>query len=392
MATARRIVMTAWVLAGGVGVWGCRDGTTPFQALDRVDESQALPRQLTFSAVDDRSPSWSASGDSVLYAAPGFAPFVDARGLLLSVPAVGGAATEVLPLIQFPGGPADWFASPVPTGDGRLAWMDLFGVRDQNLCPQTVVACIPEGSNDGVAPRLSELRLRVGRADQLPGPADPLLPIPVAGVVQLPPEGGGSRFRVENHPFQQIFQAEGSAVFRPSWNPSRDRVAFSDGLRILTWAPGQEDPIPVPGTGDGVQASWSPDGSWIAFTRLVRGPPQAFDCQHFTPLGPVCTQLRTDFAILARVVTIVRPDGSGAIELGPGDDPAWWPATGRLVFRRDGRIWSAEPDGSDARSIEGTEGGREPAVSPDGGVLAFARLDPTTMAHNIWLVSLAGAP
>lgn len=380
------------VAALGVSLFtgACRDATLPFEAVDRIDESQSLPRQLTFSTGDDRSPAWTADGSTLLYGAQGFPPFVPAPGLLLEVPVSGGPADEVLPDLQFPNGPEQWFASPVP-GAGALAWMELFGVRGENVCPETVVQCLPAGETDGVAPRLAELRLRVsgpgGAAD-----AGSMLAVVVEGLEELPPEGGGSRFTVVNHPFQQLFHAERSAVFRPSWSPEGDRLVFSDGLVLRVWRPGDASSTPVPDTEDGVHAAWSPDGEWIAFTRLVRGPPRSVECQHFTPLGPVCTQERVEYAVLDRRVMLVRPDGSELRQVGPGDDPAWWPGTGRLLFRRDGEIWSSRPDGTDARVVDGTAGGREPAASPDGSVLAFARLDPQVMTHDIWLVSLGGTP
>ncbi len=386
----RRATRSTALLLGGLALAGCREPTAPYEAVDRVDESMSLPRQLTFSTGDDRSPTWSQEGGRVLYAAEGLASFVESEGVLLELPAEGGAASTLLPLVQFPGGPAPWLATPLDGGGGAVIWMELFGVRGDNLCPGTVVQCMPEGGTDGVAPNLSELRLHVGSPESPPGPDDTLLAIPVSGVAELPANGGGSRFAVANHPFQQLFNAERSAVFRPSQEPGGDRIVFSDGLRLLTWRPGDTQAQPIPGTEDAVHAAWSPDGQWIAFTSLVRGEPEPFECQHFTPLGPVCTQARIDYAILERRVTIVRPDGGDRTDVGPGDDPAWVPGTQRLAFRRDGQIWTSAIDGSDARLVEGTAGGREPAPSPDGTLLAFARLDPTRMTHDIFLVSLAG--
>jgi hypothetical protein len=114
-------------------------------------------------------------------------------------------------------------------------------------------------------------------------------------------------------------------------------------------------------------------------------------CTHVVPLGPVCAQERTEYPILDRIVTLVRPDGSDLREVGSGDDPAWHPDATGLVYRRDGRLWISSLDGSGTVEIPGTEGGREPAVSPDGRSVAFARIDPGVMTHDIWVVELPGS-
>jgi Tol biopolymer transport system component len=239
---------------------------------------------------------------------------------------------------------------------------------------------------------LAEVRLWVASTDA--GPTDgQVLPVSMEGLAELPPSQGLSSYAITLHPFQALFNLERSAVFRPSWSPSGDRLVFSDGLRLLMWSVDGDDPAPIPSTEDGVHAAWSPDGEWIAFTRLVRGEPVAFECLHTVPLGPVCRQERVEVPIERRVVTVVRPDGSDVTDVGPGDDPAWLPDSQTLVFRRQGRLWTVGRDGSGAAEVPGTEGGREPAASPDGAAVVFARIDPRFMTHDLWVVSLTeGGP
>jgi len=372
-----------------LGAVSCRDATSPFEAVDRPDDTGMVPRQITFSAGDDRSPAWDPSGEAILYATPGFSPFGEAPGVLLRVPSGGGAAAEVFPRLQFPGGPEDWFASPAPRG-GVVAWMDLWAVRGENFCPGTTIMCVPEGETDGTAPPLAEIRLRVRTPEGGPEEGDPELRVSIEGVTV--PDPAVQRFVVEMHPFQELFHAEGSAVFRPSWSPAGDQLVFSDGLRLLIWTIGSVEAVAIPGTDDGVQAAWSPDGEWIAFTRLVRGAARLFECQHLTLLGPVCSQDRIEYPITDRIVTLVRPDGSDLVALSRGDDPAWTPDSDRLVFREGGRLWMIGRDGSGLTDLPDTEGGREPAVSPDGTELAFARLDPGSMTHDVIVVGLGRSP
>ena len=383
----------------GPTLWGmlvlvaCADATAPFQPVDRLDESEQLPRQLTFAPADDRGPVWDGEREAVLYTTEGSSPFPEAPGLLLAVPSSGGTAAPLLPSLQFAGGPAPWFASPVPApGDDRVAWVELWGVRHPNVCPGTQVMCTPEGGTDGVATRLSELRLRVRRTGDVGSGSGPMLRVPVLGLTEVPPQGGLTTYQVDNYPFQRLFHTEGMASFRPSWSPDGTQLAFSDGLRILVWQVGAGDPLQVPGTEDGVQAAWSPDGRWLAFTRLVRGAPEAYGCDHLTPLGAVCRQVRFEHPIVRREVVVIRPDGSEATVVGPGDDPAWMPEADRLVIRRQGRLWLVGLDGTAGAPLAGTEGGREPSVSPDGTTLAFARIDPQLMTHDVWLVALEPGP
>ena len=65
------------------------------------------------------------------------------------------------------------------------------------------------------------------------------------------------------------------------------------------------------------------------------------------------------------------------------------PDSGRLVFRRDGRLWTVPIEGAPATPIPDTERGREPAVSPDGDRLAYVRL-LSGGRHDLWVVPLAG--
>ena len=85
---------------------------------------------------------------------------------------------------------------------------------------------------------------------------------------------------------------------------------------------------------------------------------------------------------------LVRPDGSGRIELGEGADPAW-SRDGRFLYVvRNNEIVRVAVDGGAATVIPNTQGARYPAVSPDGLRLAFSK-PQLRSDYDIWVVALS---
>jgi Tol biopolymer transport system component len=89
-------------------------------------------------------------------------------------------------------------------------------------------------------------------------------------------------------------------------------------------------------------------------------------------------------------LVLVRPDGTGRVELGEGEDPAWSPDGAHIYVRRGDAIVRLTRAGGSPTPIAGTARGRAPAVSPDGSRLAFSRAKPsqTELDYDIWVVSL----
>ena len=386
----------AWMALGALCALcalGCRDATAPFDPADRPTVEVQGPRQLTFSALDERTPVWLGP-DSLAYAAEGFAPFAEGPGVLMKIAAMGGASEALLPALQVPGGASRWLASPAPSPDGvRAAYVEIWAVADEELCPAVNVVCDPSGAAP-IASRLSEIRLQLmdREGGGSPEPERSLV-VPLEGREFVPVRGDPflpGFFRIRYYPFQRLFHEENPPLFRPSWDTGGTRVAFSDGLRVLLWDPASSQAEAVPGTDDGVSPAWSPNGEWIAFTRLVRGDPVPASCTHSGFLGPVCRQERVDYAVTDRRIALVQADGLETRELGRGEEPVWTPDSGRLVFRRDGRLWSVPVEGGAATSIPGTEGAREPALSPDGSRLAYVRL-LSGGKHDLWVVPFGGS-
>lgn len=370
----------AWLLAVG----GCRDGVAPFVAEDRpaVGSDRAWP--VTFGRSDEQSPVWAASGDSVYYSGEGRRTTPRSSWLLLSVPAEGGVAEPVR--VDFYGVAG---AAPAVTPQrDRIAYASMQSFSGA-LCVSDWMSCTgPE--RDRPFPQLVGLGFHV--VSTAPGGDGGVqtLRVPVAGISQPDPTRA-NHYQVQYHPFQDYIIEDRAQLFRPSWSPDGTRIAYSDGLAIWIWRPGQEQPQRVPGTEDGIYPAWSPDGSRIAFTRVLRGPRKRSYCSynegspevHVT----VCTAVFVVEHRRGTVLTTIRPDGTGRVELGAGVAPAWDPSGSTLFARRGDSVWRIAADGSGAAAVPETEGGHEPAVSPDGRRLAISRLN-SHGDYDIWIVSL----
>lgn len=385
------------VLLIGLAAAGCRDDVAPFESADAG--APASRGQLTTSAGDDRAPSWSESGDSVFYSAEGFGVLPPARGVLVGLPREGGPALEILTNAQLPNeaGLFPWFTAPVlsPQGD-RLAYLEIAPLMELGLFCDTALAvtvCQP-AQEAAPLPPLRQVLLRVRGLEETGAiEDDPSFDVQIPGIVEQeivnPSIFDPPIFHiVHDYPFQQLFRVEQALVIRASWAPDGERLVFSDGLRLLIWEVGSSEADTIPGTEDGIEPAWSPDGEWIAFSRIERADSSNATCQFLGGLGPCEGHVRTDYLAGRRMLSVIRPDGSELRELTEGDEPAWTPDGDRLFFRHGGRLWSVAVSGGDQPTqVTGTEGGREPAVSPDGRFLAFAKL-MRKGDYDIWVATL----
>ncbi len=159
-----------------------------------------------------------------------------------------------------------------------------------------------------------------------------------------------------------LMAADGSGVRRLTnlysakrgvWSPDAKRLAFDgrfyptlfdfdigiarpDGSRVRRVTRGPERDI---------MAAWSPDGRWLAFSRL-----------------------RAEGA--EPEVWLVRPSGRQAHRLVRGTAPSWSPDGRWVAFDAAGGIWAVRPDGSRRHKIlAGSAGGLK--WSPDGRRIAY---------------------
>ncbi len=176
------------------------------------------------------------------------------------------------------------------------------------------------------------------------------------------------------HPPLVEYDSKDAMGMAPTWTPDGRAVVFeSDALgpRRL-----------VETIGDGVQTTHflgrvgQDDlyGAWPALSSSGRlafslGPTRLFSTGWRTTLSLDATIGVTDIA------------GSTMSVLGAGTDPAWSPDGSRLAFaRRTGghlHLFVANADGTGATQItDGTEDDRQPTWSPDGRAIAFCSMHP----------------
>jgi TolB protein len=216
----------------------------------------------------------------------------------------------------------------------------------------------------------------------------------VAGVLAFAaPAFGAGRLAYSAGAPSQVFTAapNGSAVQQitheaagaahPDWSPDGRLVAYDVGgsrLAVADASGGGEHFVTV--EVNGIDPSWSPDASKLAFTAV-----------EYDQFGnPEDTS-----------IYVTTADGSNNVRIGPGTEPDWSPKADWIVYRSnpansDGcpGIRRMHSDGSgDAPVAPGyshsggcTGGGSDPSFSPDGKRVVFVSADGST----IFTVSLHG--
>jgi hypothetical protein len=372
----------------------CREGPAEYTQTSAPPPADSSGK-LTFNLRDDRSPSWSRGSDSVLYASESFIPFPITKGLLLGVPRTGGSARALIPTVQVGVPTQPWLFAPALSPDGnRIAFFEMKDTIPRDC--DTIICPGIGADTQAIHPRLQSGVLRVRDVSSTAANDNALMPMVFDGITVDSTQHPFELLFVTKeivYPYQRHFVTNRAPFFRPSWSPDGTRVAFSDGLNIRIWTVGQPGSLVVPNTEDGTFASWSPDGTWIAFTKLARGAARTMVCNCVIFVGAnafVSAQYqKTVYRGTAdRVGTamIVRPDGSGSRSLGEGYAPAWTPDNREVIVTRGIDLWRVNAESGAAALVPNTTFGYEPAVSPDGRWIAFARLDE--LKHDIWVVPL----
>jgi len=262
------------------------------------------------------------------------------------------------------GGVKDTSISAITTTNGKIA----FSWDEPPLFVPHIYTINPDGTN--------VMQLTSG-PDQESGPA--WSPDGFKIVFSRLLASGGSKLYVMNSDgSNQVAITNGPHAAEASWSPDGSRIAYLSAfvnheLHIIN-TDGTDDRVLAtrPGVGHslGGPAAWSPDGKKIAF--VATGDDRV------------------------RHIYVMNSDGSGQTPItnaAVADNyPAWSPDGAKIAFTRNNTLFTMSPDGSNQVPIANLNGQQilSPVWSPDGQKFALQISSSPARGPNVFVVNADG--
>ncbi len=378
------------------------------------------PRRLTFDSASDQVNGWSPDGKSILFTSrrgTGFPAVAD----LYVIPAEGGRERKVSVFegrdgvvspdgkqIAYVRGPGTWYRKGYRGSANNDIWISQAdGTNNRQLTNFNGQDASPMWSPDGQTVFYVSEQADVGNVFRIPSGGG--TPVPVT----RHKEESVRNARMSRNGEWMVYEADGDLwVCSTQGEPSSRKVAieayaddknnpeqtvtFTQNISEYALSPNEQHVafvvhgelflMPITGgkarrltehAGNDHDLAWSPDGKKLVFVSDRTGSEDIYLLEHNDPDHPELVR-----AHQFKVTQLTKdPEPHAGVGFAPDGK--------RVAFLRGGKLWTMNPDGSDAKALVDQTRVIEYEWSPDSKWLAYSRMD-AAFASELYLVPAGG--